>query len=123
MGHKPRARPIVGETPAGTGETYVIVDGYQDDLNIQVVAVGTVTFTVDSTVQNILYDAAAQAAVNIVPQVAQAVRYVDPGSAVWNNEIASGGANAFATLNAPVFAVRINITAGTGSVQYHIAQA
>lgn len=123
MGHKPRNRPIVGTTPAGVGAKYIVVEQDADDYTIQVIANGTVTFTVDWTVQNILYDAAAIQAVNIRPQVAEADRYVDPASAVWNNLIATGSANANADLDFPVFAFRINITAGTGSVTYTIMQA
>ena len=123
MGHNllGRNRPIVGETPAGVGATYVVVEGYEDDINIQVIANGTVTFTVDWTLQNILYDAAAIAAVNIRNDEG---RYVDPASAVWINEIASGVISAQSTLtDRPIFAFRINVTAGTGSVSYTIAQA
>lgn len=122
MGHA-RRRPFVGTTPAGVGAHYIPVEAFEDDTNIQVIANGTVTFTVDSTVQNILYDTAAIAAVNIGPQVAESDRYVDPASAVWTNVIASGSASANAQLaNEPIFALRINITAGTGSVSYHITQ-
>lgn len=119
MGHA-RKRPIVGQTPAGTGATYIVVEAFEDDTNIQVVANGTVTFTVDSTVQNILYDATAQAAVNIGNPEG---RYVAPASAVWKNVITTGSADANAQIaNEPIFALRINITAGTGSVSYHITQ-
>lgn len=124
MSYHARSRPIVGRTPDGIGAHYIVVDGYQDDLNIQVVANGTVTFTVDSTLQNILYSTAAQAAVNVGGQTPpEQDRYVDPASAVWTNEIASGSADARDTIVGPVFAIRINITVGTGSVSYHIAQA
>jgi hypothetical protein len=123
MGHNylGRNRPIVGETPAGVGATYIVVEGYEDDVNIQVIANGTVTFTVDYTLQNILYDATAIAAVNIGNAEG---RYVDPASAVWINEIASGSASTQSTMtDTPIFALRINVTAGTGSVGYVIAQA
>ena len=123
MGHNylGRNRPIVGETPAGVGATYIVVEGYEDDVNIQVVANGTVTFTVDFTLQNILYDATAIAAVNVGNAEG---RYVDPASAVWINEIASGVISAQSTMtDTPIFALRINVTAGTGSVSYVIAQA
>jgi len=123
MGHNylGRNRPIVGETPAGVGATYIVVEGYEDDVNIQVVANGTVTFTVDFTLQNILYDATAIAAVNVGNAEG---RYVDPASAVWINEIASGVISAQSTMtDTPIFALRINVTAGTGSVGYVIAQA
>lgn len=116
-----RKRPIVGTTPAGVGITYIVVEAFEDDTDIQVVANGTVTFTVDSTLQNIMYDATAQAAVNIYNPNG---RYVAPTAAVWANEIASGSVSARVALaSEPVFAIRINITAGTGSVSYSILQA
>ena len=114
-----RKRPFTGETPAGVGTTVIPVEAFLDNTNVQVIAVGTVTFTVDTTVENVLYDAAAKAAVN----VSDDSRYVDPVDAVWTNLIASGGVSATAVLNhTPIFAVRINITAGTGSVRYAITQ-
>jgi hypothetical protein len=114
-----RKRPITGTTPAGTGATYIVVESFEDDTEVRVIANGSVTFTVDSTVQNILYDATAQAAVNVGNPND---RYVAPASAVWANEIVSGSADAAATLTNLVFAIRINITAGTGSVTYTVAQ-
>ena len=121
MGHS-RKRPYTGTTPVGVGITYIIVEP-EDDTNIQVIANGTVTFTVDTTIQNITYDAAALSAVNIATGL-DASRYVAPTAAVWTNAIASGSASATVALaNEPIFAVRINITAGAaGSVSYHIAQ-
>ena len=119
-----RYRPITGTTPAGTGATYIVVE-CEENSSIQVIANGTVTFTVDYTLENILYDATAQSAVNIGNPNG---RYVAPASAVWTNLIASGSADAQAALvdgsgNQIVpFAFRINITVGTGSVTYTITQ-
>lgn len=121
MGHS-RRRPFTGQTPTGVGITYIVVEAFEDDTNIQVVANGTVTFTVDTTIENIMYDAAAQAAVNL-SSPSDPDRYVAPTAAQWDNVIASGSVTANVALaNVPVFAVRINITAGTGSVSYAIAQ-
>lgn len=120
MGHA-RKRPISGQTAAGTGATYIIVESFEDSINVQTIANGTVTYTVDWTNQNILYDATALAAVNIV-QPDDGPRYVAPASATFVNLIASGTASANAQTAFSVFALRINITAGTGSVSYHITQ-
>ena len=122
MGHC-RTRPIVGETAAGVGATYIVVDQACDDTRIQVTAEGTVTFTVDRTNENILYDANARAAVNISPGGINDDRYVAPADATWTNVIASGTADATADMTTPAFALRINITVGTGSVRYIINQA
>lgn len=122
MGHPflGRNRPIVGTTPAGIGATYIVVEGYEDGTNVQVSVNGTATFTVDWTNMNILYDDTALAAINITNDEG---RYVAPANADWVNLIASGSADANAQIGFPIFAVRINITVGTGSVDYHISQA
>jgi hypothetical protein len=116
-----RKRPIVGTTPDGVGITYIILDPWTDDVTVQCIANGTVTFTLDSTIKNILYDTAAQNAVNIGNDDG---RYVDPASAIWGNQIVSGSASA--SVNIPndelIFALRVNITAGTGSVTYTVNQ-
>jgi len=114
------ARPVVGETAAGTGATYIPVNRHASRTNIHIDAIGTVTFTVDSTLDTILWDATALAAINMQPNRGDQVA---PASAFWVNEIASGSADADVQLNAPVAAIRINITAGTGSVGYRIQQA
>lgn len=119
MAHGSRKRPIVGTTPTGVGATYIIVEAFEDSMNVQVSVNGTVTFTVDWTNMNIMYDANALAAVNITNDDG---RYVAPASADWVNFITSGSADANAQLQFPVFAIRINITVGTGSVDYHISQ-
>lgn len=125
MGHK-RTRPFTGTTPTGTGATYIPVETCFDDMRIHVVANGTVTFTVDSTSQNIMYDATALAAVNVGGSSGSPNpndRYVAPASADWDNEIASGSIDASVVItDKPMFAVRINVTAGTGSVSYTIQQ-
>lgn len=117
MGHS-RRRPIVGRTPDGVGATYIVVE-FEDDMSAQFIANGTVTYTVDSTIQNILFDSAQQAAVQ---GNAEQDRYTAAASAEWTNEQTSGSVSGIVTLTKVVFALRINITAGTGSVSYHIAQ-
>lgn len=115
-----RTRPIVGRTADGTGATYVIIEADERPTNIQVVVNGTVTaYTVDWTNQNILFNTAAQSAINL--QNVEQDRYVDPGSAAWTqvfDQTATQG-----SVDVPVFALRIDITAGTGSLSYHITQA
>ena len=119
MGHS-RYRPITGTTAVGVAPTYIIVE-HLDNTNIQCVANGTVTFTVDSTLQNITYDAAALAGWNVNNSDG---RYIVPASAVWTNQQASGSVSVNTSIvNEPIFAIRINITAGVaGSVTYTILQ-
>lgn len=114
------ARPVVGVTAAGTGATYIPLNRHASRTNIHVVANGTVTFTVDSTLDTILWDATALQAVNLTGLSAD---HVAPANALWVNEIASGSVSADAQLNSPVGAVRIDITAGTGTVGFRIQQA
>ena len=124
MGHS-RRRPITGTTPDGVGITYIVVEPFSDDISIQCIANGTVTYTVDSTYQNILYDATAQAAVNIGNPND---RFVAPTAAIWTNQTASGSASASDNIDdgagndVLVFALRVNITAGTGSITYTVNQ-
>lgn len=123
--HDDRRRPRTGTTPVGVAPTYIVVDPVLESTTVQVIANGTVTFTVDFTDQNIMYDAAAQAAVNVGGYGNPNARYVVPASAVWTNLIASGAVSAKANIGNDelVFAIRINITAGAaGSVTYTINQ-
>ncbi len=117
MGHA-RKRPIAGSL-TGIGEKIIVIEAFQRPTTIQVAANGA-TLTVAYTVENVLYDAAALAAVNnSSPQDSD--RYVDPSSATWTTITLSGG---IGTLDVPAFAVRINVTVAGGSpVQYHITQA
>ena len=114
------SRPVIGQTATGTGATYIPLSRHSSRTNVQVVANGTVTFTVDSTLQGIHWDDTALAAVNLQPNNEA---WVAPANADWMNEIASGSASADVQVNSPIAALRINITAGTGSVSYRIQQA
>jgi hypothetical protein len=112
-------RPIVGSTAAGVGIKYIPVDRYNDDLSIQCDAIGTVTFTVDWTNDNIYYNTAAQSAINLQPREG----LKDPTAAIWGNLIASGSVDVSGTAGFPVNFLRINITVGAGSVNYVINQS
>ena len=115
MGHT-RSTPITGETAAGVGTTYIVVDCTEDTVNIQTTAIGTVTtLTIDWTNDNILMGGST--AVNVV--MPNDDRFVAPASATWEQIATAVGA---AQLQFPVFAIRIDITAGTGSVRYAITQ-
>jgi hypothetical protein len=111
---------LVGETPAGTGATYVVVDQYTDDLNIQCQNIGTVTYSVQWTNQNIFWDTAALKAVNVQSRE----NTVNPFNASYEALIGSTvDDSANAQISYPIKGLRINITAGTGSVRYRITQA
>lgn len=121
MGHS-RKRPITGQTVAGVAIKYVIVEMNDRPTTIQCIANGTITFTVATTIQNIMYDATALAAANL-NSPADDDRYVAPTDAVWTEIEASGIVTTLTSVDTPVFAFRINQTAGTGSVTYTILQA
>ena len=118
MPHGSRNRVYAGRI-VGTTDQIIVIESFQRPTTVQLDVNGG-TATVEYTVQNVLYDAAAQAAVNINTPV-DTGRYVDPGSADWTAATITGN---IATLDVPIFAVRINVTvAGTPGVDYHITQA
>lgn len=118
MPHGSRNRTYSGRV-LGTGEAIVVVESFQRPSTVQIDLNGG-TATVEYTLQNVLYDAAALAAVNInTPE--DTGRYVDPAAADWTAVTITAG---IGTLDIPVFAIRINATgAGTPGIDYHIAQA
>ena len=119
MGHG-YARPIVGTTPTGTGAHYIILNRYAGDVRIETSVNGTVTdYDVDYTLDNITFDATALAAINLQPNAER----VDPTAATWIATAINASAGADAEeFSRPVFALRVNIIAGTGSVTYRILQ-
>lgn len=108
-------RVITGTTEAGTGATYIPIDRYAENTTIHVFAEGTVTFTVDQTLDNIVRAAANPTDISN--------SLVTPANAEWVELIASGSADAqYGPAELEAYAIRINITAGTGSVKFRIAQ-
>lgn len=108
---------LQGTTPAGVGATYIPVDRSADVTNVQVIANGTVTFTVDWTNANIRIGGKTGGNPVNVREGG-----VDAASATWENLIASGSASTSGQAAFPIDALRIDITAGTGSVTYRIVQ-
>jgi hypothetical protein len=74
---------------------------------------------VDFTGDNILYDTTALAAANLFPNHPARIT---PASAKWSNLVASGSTDSAFNSNFRMQALRINITAGTGSVAFTINQ-
>lgn len=107
-----------GTTAAGVGITYIPVDRFQSYLTAQLVANGTVTYTVDGTGDNILWNTATLAAANLQNRHGA----VDASNATWDNLQASGSASGDFTAEGRYRCLRINITAGTGSVTFIINQ-
>lgn len=116
------ARPIFGTTAAGTGATYVILNRYTENTRIQTSVNGTVSdYDVDFTIDNITANAGLLASAQF--QYGGVGDRVLPASATWiatdlNAESAAGALD----ITTPVFALRILINAGTGSVTYRILQ-
>jgi hypothetical protein len=120
MGHG-YARPIVGTTPTGVGIHYIILNRYAENVRIETSVNGTVTdYDVDWTIDNIMFDATALKAVNLQPNAER----VAPTDATWivTTINAASGSDAL-EFSRPVFALRVNLIAGTGSVTYRILQA
>ena len=116
------ARPIVGTTPTGTGETYIILNRYAEKVRIETSVIGTVTdYDVDFTLDNITFDTATLAnAINLQPIGDR----VSPTAAVWVATAINASAGTDSDeFTRPVFGLRVNIIAGTGSVKYRILQA
>lgn len=115
------SRPIVGTTATGTGATYIILDRYQEKVRIETSVNGTVTdYDVDFTLDNIMFDAVGLTAVNLQPIGDR----VAPASAVWVATAINAAAGTDSDeFTRPVFGLRVNIIAGTGSVTYRILQA
>lgn len=110
------SRVITGQTEDGVGATYIPINRYAENTTIHVIANGTVTFTVDQTLDNIV-----RAAAN--PTDISAARAVAPADAEWRELIASGSDDdEYGPAELEAYAIRINITAGTGSVGFRIAQ-
>lgn len=116
MGAALRNRVIRGQTPAGTGATYIPIDRYIDNIDAAFTANGTVTFTVDYTLDNIVRSQASSY------DVVGNDDLIAPGSADWRNLIASGTVDVTFQGKRAAYALRINITAGTGSVSFLVAQ-
>ncbi len=108
-----RTRPIVGETQAGTGTTDIVV-GAANTYTMQFQAIDTVTYDVATTVQNILFDG------NTANVPADSNRYISADSAEWETIQASTTSDVQISLGRPIFAIRITISAGSGSVAYHL---
>lgn len=108
-------RTNTGTTAAGIGATYIPINRYVDSTSIQLTVSGTVTFTVDYTLDNIRPGAAASA-------VNAPGNGVAAASATWETLVSSGSVGTVASLDVPVDSLRINITAGTGTVSWRIIQ-
>lgn len=107
-------RPIRVTTAAGVGATYVPIDRFPDNITIQAIVSGTVTFTVDFTNENII-----RAAQNPYDQSEDLVA---AASAAWSNLIASGSSSTSFNGTLSALALRVNITAGTGTVKLIVSQ-
>jgi len=110
----PMNRVIRVSTPAGVGATYIPIDRSTQTLTIQAIAVGTVTYTVDYTLDNIRR--------GLANPYDNSEDLVAAASADWTNLIASGSASTSFNSTATMMALRVNITAGTGNVRILISQ-
>lgn len=89
----------------GVGTVIVPLDHYSEDLTVQAIGDGVSTFQVDASV---------------TPNV----RRIPAGNIEWEDNylIASGVADTITTIKGPVTALRLNVTAGVGTIKLNIAQ-
>ena len=115
MGHQGQ-RVITVTTAAGVGATYIPISRSYEQLNISTTVSGTATYTVDRTLDNIVRSQANSYDVHGETLTA-------PASAEWLNVIASQ-VNVAANFSGEVggYALRVDITAGTGTVTIRILQ-
>jgi hypothetical protein len=108
-------RSIRITTPAGTGATYVPIDRFPVKAVVQAIAVGTVTFTVDYTNDQIIR--------GLTNPYDKSEDIVTAANANWTNLIASASASGAFRGDLQAYALRVNITAGTGSVLLIVNQS
>ncbi len=113
------ARPVVVSIPAGAITKDIPLNRHADRTTIGVAITGANTYSIDSTLDTVLWDTVALKAVNLQPRTGDVV---DTGSANWVEELASGSVTASLTLNAPVAAIRIVKSGGAGTAEVRIQQ-
>lgn len=114
------SRPTVGSIAAGAVTTVVPLNRYSARTHIQVDLTGANTFSIDSTLDNVLWNTATLAsAVNLQPNSPEDA---DPTAAAWVEEQASGSVDVTLKLNSPIAAIRIVKTVGAGTAEYRVQQ-
>lgn len=114
------ARPVSASIPAGAATVVIPLNRYAARSHIQVDVTGANTFSIDSTLDTILWDqTVVDAAVNLQPRGDDVA---GPSTAAWVEEQASGGVDSTLKLNSPVAAIRIVKTVGAGTALVRIQQ-
>ena len=114
------SRPVTSSVAAGANTVYIPLNRYSNRSHIQVALTGANTFSIESTLDTILWDAASLAG-NANLQNRQD-GYAAPASAAWVEEQASGTASVTLKLDSPVAAIRIVKTVGAGTAAVRIQQ-
>lgn len=119
MGHG-YARPVSASVVAGANTVVIPLNRYASRSHIQVALTGANTFSIDSTLDNILWNTATLAsAVNLQPNSPDDA---DPTTAAWVEEQASGTADVTLKLNSPIAAIRVVKTVGAGTAEVRVQQ-
>lgn len=119
MGHSV-ARPVIVDVPANAITINIPVNRHASRTTFQIDLTGANTFSVESTLDTILWSDAALVAVNLQPRGGDVV---DPSDAAWVEELASASVDAQFQLNSPVAALRVIKTVGAGTAKVRIQQA
>lgn len=119
MGHG-YARPVSASVPAGAATIVIPLNRYASRSHIEVSLTGANTFSIDSTLDTILWEQAVlDGAVNLQPRGDDVD---DPTTAAWVEEQASGTADVTLKLNAPIAAIRIVKSVGAGTAEVRVQQ-
>lgn len=113
------ARPIVVNIIAGAVTKNIPLNRHASRTRIDVVLTGANTFSIDETLDTILWDATALTAINLQPRTGDVT---DPTTANWVEVQASAAASSTLVLNSPVAAIRIVKSLGAGTAEVRIQQ-
>jgi hypothetical protein len=114
------ARPISSSVPAGAATVVIPLNRYAARSHIQVAITGANTFSIDSTLDTVLWDQSViDGAANLQPRGDDVA---DPSTAAWVEEQASGSASVTLKLNSPVAAIRIVKSVGAGTAEVRVQQ-
>ena len=119
MGHN-YSRPHTTSIPAGAVTVVIPLNRYSARTHVQVALTGANTFSIDSTLDTVLWDQAViDGAVNLQPRGDDVA---DPTTAAWVEEQASGTADVTLKLDSPIAAIRVVKSVGAGTALVRVQQ-
>lgn len=114
------ARPVVTSVIAGAVTKVIPLNRHASRTRIDVVLTGANTFSIDETLDTVLWDAAVIASAwNVAGRTGDVT---DPTTANWAEIQVSASASSSLVLNSPIAAIRIVKSAGAGTAEVRIQQ-